>query len=316
MRREFILSIMRVMGLLVISTVTLAFELLHSGNAAGFIGEDQIVIGGIKYYHEWKNDVDKKNIYILEKKTEQKKLIYQTQKAYIDQISVSPNKEFIVAIETDESQENSLVMINPKGEIKMRLEQDVRKYDWSPDGNEIAYITGRYSEDGIGFVSDGLYVFDLNGGQIKQIAQKAYYVNWVAFDGCIYYYDLGEVFRFDPIRGIAERTPYHGLNFSPDGQYYTTSSMEQNYEVYSTKTNEPVTDRLSARFKDYKIRPNWIPDQDHCLLILRVDYDFAPRDTINTGLPKVKKILGIKQRKHVIYDIENDKIIKEWVEKP
>jgi len=310
MRRKVLLPLL---GISVVLILTLAFKLLSSVSVSALVREDEIVLGGVKYYHESKKELDKRNIYIFNKATSEKKIIYQTPKSYVDQISISPNREFIAAIETDEKAKNNLVVIKANGELVKAINQDVRKYCWSPEGNKIAFITGGYSEDGKGFLSDGVYVFDIASSQLKQIAPRAYYINWVAFDSSIYYYESKNVFRYDPVAAETEETPYRGVNFSPDGQYYTTSSPEQPYQVYSTKTNQAVTDRLFATFKDSTIRPSWVPDQKHQLLVVRTDYELAPSDS---GEQKVKKILGIKQARYAIYDIEEDEIIKEWIEKP
>ncbi len=313
MRRKVLLPLW---GIFVVLILALAFKLTSSVSVSALVREDGIVLGGVKYYHESKKELDKRNIYIFNKATSEKQIIYQTTKSYVDQISISANRELIVAIETDEKAENNLVVIKANGELVKTINQDVRKYCWSPDGNKIAYITGTYYEGGVGFLTTGLWVFNLGNGGEKQIAPEAYYVNWAGFDSCIYYDDLRKVYRYNPTADKTEETAYHGINFSPDGQYYTTSSPEQAYQVYSTKRNQPLTDRLFAKFKDSKIRPSWIPDQKHHLLIVKIDYEFSPNDTVKGHEPKVKAILGIRQKRFMIYDIETDKIIKEWIEKP
>jgi WD40 repeat protein len=258
---------------------------------------------------------------------EKEVVIYETKKDYIRErgVSVSPNGKYVAAIETTRGvtppgehdysvlPKNFLVFIDVDGKEITRLDEDVRKYSWSPDGNEIAYITGTYSEDGdIGFKTTGLHIFSLEDGNKKEVAPKAYYVNWVSFDSCIYFSDLRKVFKYDPVTAKTEETPYYGINFSPDGEYYTTSSTEEPYQVYSTKTNQPVTERLLARFKHWTYLPSWNLDYEHHLEIVEIDYIVHPDDV---GKP-IYRTEGIKQKKYAIYDVEKDQIIKEWVEKP
>jgi len=230
-------------------------------------------------------------------------------RAYVDWISVSPNRKFIAGIEPQDSitNTNRLQIISSEGEVIYSIDDDVRKFSWSPDGEKIAYITGTYEEDK-GFISTGLYIFSLKDGSKKQIAPRAYHVNWATFDSCIYY----EGFKYNPVTGKMEETQYHGINFSPDGRYYTTTIPEVGFKVYFTETNQPVTERFSARFKDLRFMPTWAPDHDHCLQIKEVDFIVDPIIPGKRG----GIIVGVKQKKYTIYDIETDQIIKEWTEKP
>lgn len=313
MKTKAIFSLLVALAILVLIIV---FKLFSSASDYEGISQQETVVGGLKYYHKSKNEIDKRTIYVLNKIRQEKRVLYQTSNTYVDQISLSSNRKFIAAIETEGFAKSGLLIVNPKGKIVKVIGQDVRKYVWSPDGDKIAYITGKYSEDGMGFLSSGLYLFDLNNGQVTQIAPKAYYVNWVNFDSCVYYYDLRKVFRYDPATEKTKETVYYGINFSPDGKYYTTSSSEEDYEIYSVKTNQPIASLLSLKLKDLEMRPNWAPNFNHHLLIIKNDYEIDPRDTADIGKPRLKRILGIKQTKYEIYDIEKDKIIKEWIEKP
>ncbi len=238
---------------------------------------------------------------------------------------ISPNDQYVAVIETKAGvlppgahdfsvlPKNSLVVIDPDGNEITRLDDDVRKLSWSPDGEQIAYITGTHKEGGAGFKTTGLYLFDLRDGSKTQIAPRAYYVNWVSFDSCIYYWNFRKVFKYDPVASKVEETPYHAINFSPDGRYYTTSSPESDYHVYCTETNQPLTERLLARFSDLEqISPTWAPDQPHHLFLIRVEEIVSPADAGRA----IQASLGIKEIEYTIYDIETDSIIKEWTEKP
>jgi WD40 repeat protein len=312
-------------------TTVFALAIVVSYAARPSVGEHEEVIGGIVNYHETKFRDDPRNIYIVNKITSDRRLIYESPKAYVDWISVSPNRKFIAGIEPEDSIRNRLLVIDPQGNVMNVIPDDVRKYDWSPDGNSIAYITGTYYEGGVGFMTTGVWIFDLNDKTKIQIKKDfphqtvktaggelteggGFEINWAQHDSNIYIQDFGYldgVYRFNTKIGKSEKVDYKGIDFSPDGKYYAKSIPELDYQVYLTETNQPVTERLSARFKDLRFVPTWVPDEKHYLQIVEVDFIVEPVPGRRGG-----RILGVKQKKYTIYDIETDRIIKEWVEEP
>jgi WD40 repeat protein len=321
------------MVLLTFSLTTIfALAIVFSHAARPGVGEHEEVVGGIVNYHETKFQDDPRNIYIVNKITGDKRFIYQSPKAYVDWISVSPNREFIAGIEPEDSTKNRLLIIDPKGNITHLIIDDVRKYDWSPDGEKIAYITGTYYEGGVGFMTTGVWIFNLRDHSKTQIKKDfphqtvkttggelfeggGFQINWTEHDSNIYIQDFGHVggvYRYNTKISKSEKVDYKGIDFSPDGKYYARSIPELDYQVYLAETNEPVTERLSARFKDLRFLPTWVPDEKHYLQIVKVDFIVEPVIPGRQG----GKILGVRQKKYTIYDIETDQIIKEWIEKP
>jgi hypothetical protein len=312
-------------------TTIFALAIVFPHAARPSVGKHEEVVGGIVNYHETKFQDDPRNIYIVNKITGDKRLIYQSPKAYVDRISVSPNRKFIAGIEPQDSTRNRLIIIDSEGNVKCSIDEDVRKYDWSPDGEKIAYITGTYYEGGVGFITTGVWIFDLRDHSKTQIKKDfphdtlkmagrepfeggGFEINWAKHDSNIYIQDfgyVGGVYRYNTKIGKSEKVDYKGIDFSPDGKYYARSIPELDYQVYLTETNQPVTDRLTARFKDLRFPPTWVPDEKHYLQIVEVDFIVEPVPGRRGG-----RIVGVKQKKYTIYDIETDRIIKEWVEKP
>jgi WD40 repeat protein len=288
--------------------------------------------------------LDSKGIHRLDTKSNERKIIFDTSGLYGVSFSLSPSDTVIAVLVTKEGvtppgahdysilPKNSLIFINTEGKEIGKLDEDVREFTWSPDGEKIAYITGVYDEGDIGFRTTGVYIFDLKDGSKKKITKDfphptikdfeggGYDINWAVHDSNIYiqeFEQLGGNYMYNTKTGKTEKVPYKGIHFSPDGKYYLALSSMEYPRVYVSSTNEEITERVKSRLGD--VPWNWIPGQKHHILAVKVDYEPSPSDSIRLGRPKaiVKKVeRKIKQKTFFLYDVEKDQIIKEWVEKP
>ncbi len=283
--------------------------------------------------------IDSYGIHRQDVSTGSEKIIFNTTGMYGVSFSLSPSDTAIAVLITKRGvvppgahdysvlPKNSLVFIDPDGNEITRLDDDVRELSWSPDGEKIAYITGTYYEGGVGFKTTGVWIFDLGDGsktpitidfphpELRGYEGGGFEINWARHDSIIYIRDFGYlagIYRYDTRVGKSEKVDYKGIDFSPDGKYYSSYLAELGYHVYFTETNEPVTERVHARFKDLRFPPSWAPGHDHCLQVAEVGFLVEPYTPGRRG----REVLGIKQKKYTIYDIETDSIIKEWVEKP
>ena len=264
--------------------------------------------------------IDSYGIHKLDTRTDSKKVIFNTAGMYKVSFSISPSDTVIAVLITERGvvppgehdysvlPKNLMVFIDPEGNEITTLDEDVRKFSWSPDGEKIAYVTGTYDEDK-GFMSTGLYLFDLTDGSKRQIAPRAYYVNWAVFDSCIYY----EGFKYDPTTGKTEKTSYHGINFSPDGKYYIALSSMEYPRLYISASNEEITDQVKLKL-GYVPR-SWMPQEKHHLHAVKIDYEPRSEDTVTSGRPlaMIKVERKVIQKTFFIYDVETDQIIKEWM---
>ena len=308
-----------------------ALRVVLSESNQAMVVENEEVIGGLLNYHKTEFQDDPKNIYIVDKETGGKKLIYRSLKSYVDWISLSPNRRFISGIEPENSVRNSMLIIDPKGKVLYSIDDDVRRYVWSPNGNKIAYITGTYYEGGVGFKTTGVYLFDLRDGGKKQITRDfphptvrgfkggGYDLNWALHDSNLYIQEfepLGGNYRYNTKTGKTEKVPYKGIHFSPDGKYYLALSSVDYPHLYVSSTNQEITEQVKSRLG--YLPQGWMSDQKHHMLAVKVEYEPTPDDTISSGRPRaiVKGERKIIQKTFFIYDVEKDQIIKEWIEKP
>lgn len=132
----------------------------------------------------------------------------------------------------------------------IRGEPQVGEYCWSPDGKALVYTSGPYKEaHSLGYVSTGLYVFDVTSGISKKIGEGGYNPFWAFFDGKVYYINrLGDygfpgcVVALDVTSGETVKTEYRSNYFSPRGTYYLVKQEEfEPFAVYRRGKNEPLT---------------------------------------------------------------------------
>jgi len=286
--------------------------------------------------------IDSKGIYRTDTTTNEKKTIFNTVGLYGVSFSLSPSDTIIAVLVTERGivppgahdysvlPKNSMVFIDLDGNEVARLDEDVRKFSWSPDGEKIAYIIGTYYEGGVGFKTTGVGIFDLKDKSKIRIKKDFPHrtiegfigggieINWARHDSNIYIRDfdyLDGIYRYNITTGKSEKVAYHGINFSPDGRYYLSISSMDYPHLYVSSTNEEITDRVKSKL-GYVPR-SWMPEQNHHMLAVKVEYKPSFVDTISSDKPRVMvDDRKVKQKTFFIYDVETDQIIKEWIEKP
>ena len=204
---------------------------------------------------------------------------YQISKPDVKKVEVSPNNNYIAIIESEKILErnlstlkktypylnkryinyyvNSLTIINSDGQVITKLNKDVQKIAWHPNGKIIAYITGSYSEDGSwGFRPEALYVFDVKTGKEKKIEGIRYPIvlQWIRGDGSnpLFIRDAYQidgkriVYKYNVQKEELTPTKHKNINFSPDGKYYLQYSGEEfdNFAVFETATDKEITAQL------------------------------------------------------------------------
>ena len=265
-------------------------------------------------------------IYVFNSQTKEEKILHESKEdIYFHDLQVSPTGKFVSAIQTRRGvtppgahdfsvlPRNSLILMTPERKQPMKLDEDVRKFSWSPDGQKIAYITGTYVEDSdIGFRTTGVGIFDLKERTKKQIKKDfphrtlkdfeggGYEIKWAKHDNNVYIRDfdyLDGIYRYNTKTGKSEKVDYRGINFSPDGKYYI-----EGVHLYLTSTNEDITSRLKQRFGTEwsRIALDWVFNEGHCLHLVK--QEARQEEDGRWVYPAVH---------NVICDVEKDEILKE-----
>jgi len=301
-------------------------------NEHDIIPVDNEIVGGIEYfYFKSKNRADRNNIYIVDSLTGDKELIYSTDRGYVDNVSLSPNRKYIAALEPVMDTVTRLIILNPSGEILHALYGNVKLYDWSPDGYKIAYITGGFLDEGVGMKPTGVYVFDLNDSTKTRITKDfphrkferykggGHNLRWARHDGNLYIVEVpqaGGNYMYDPRTGKTTQVSHKGIYFSPDGKYYFSRPAEDFPRMYVTATDEDISERIKSRFGH--LPTGWIPDKPHHVRVLITEYEKDPKDTTESKTPRVwiKGTRKITKKTFYIYNVAHDEIEKEWTEIP
>lgn len=150
-------------------------------------------------------------------------------------------------------EESRLLLLELDGKVVDSISA-VRRYAWSPSGTQLVYISGKYTEDGIGFETTGTWLYDLQSGESNRIYSGGYDVAWALWDENIYIHNPGResfpdasVLRYDVSRREVQATPHHGIYFSPNGSYYYDPPYEGGIvRVFDARSDErlPAADLL------------------------------------------------------------------------
>lgn len=266
-----------------------------------------------------------KNVVRFQLSAKSRNVIYQTNKLIIRDLTVSPTGKFLAFIETTEGTisgyeyktlpKNEMLILDPSGNVAFKFKEDVRKYAWSPDGNKIAYITGAFREEGIGFSPEAAYYFDLDTkSKIKVDGLKyPYDINWnVSPDFfCIKLLqpiDNNRIFKFDVDKLTLSPTPFHDLHFSPDGKFYyhLWDTIDAQFRIFIASSNQELPREI---YSGLGSPLGWAFNTGHLFLFVKKNEQvtLAP----SKGPIAVVKERKLKSIKYSIFDVEQKTVVKE-----
>ena len=281
--------------------------------------------------------IDPKGIHRSDADGQSKKTILDTSEMHKVSFTISPSDTLIAVLITERGVDspggldfsvlprNWMLFIDRDGNEITRLNDNVRKFSWSPDGEKIAYITGTYYDGGVGFKTTGVWIFDLRDSSKVRIEKNfphetidgyiggGFKINWAKHDSNIYIEDfdyLDGIYRYNTSTGKSEKVAHHGIRFSSDGKYYLMTLSEANHliRLFRTSTHEEITNQIKARFGE-GIRNesmNWVFDQGHLARYFKQEYEFANENDRQLGKASSSRIAY-----NVLYDVEKDEIVKE-----
>jgi hypothetical protein len=267
-------------------------------------------------------------------------VIYETRKSIGRDPEISPNGEYVSIVETSEwggndlsrkiPPRNNLVICDTGGAILCEIGDDVRELSWSPDGERIACLTGSYNED-VGFNPTGIFIYNLTSKDkmpieipianpaIEWCKEPGYQICWARHDSNIYIKraeSCGGNYMYDVKTGQTRQVPYKGIYFSPDGEFYLDVDPENGNFVYETTSNREITDSVLLSLPQIPL--HWVPDSTHHLLSGKIDYEdyTANGEKVDPSRVYVSGQLIIKEKRFYLYDVEQRRIVNEWLEKP
>ena len=174
----------------------------------------------------------------------------------------------------DRYYENSrLVVLDRWGGLVVDPIDFVRDHVWSPNGDKIAYITGTYYEGGMGFVSTGTWILDLELRTRSKIYSGGWDLSWAEWDGRLYIGEISgqpaNVLRYNTAgeEPRMEITTHQGMYFSPNGEYYFDPGREgEPARLFQTEGDRELTGGHPA-FALQGLQPRrWLDDR---ILVMR-----------------------------------------------
>ncbi len=179
----------------------------------------------------------------------------------------------------------------------------------SPDKDEVAYITGTPIESGLGFLSKGVSILDVEDVEPRKIyGDGGWDIQWTEQDQMsLYIWDLGSkdprVFRFNNSsrqpRGL-EETSHRSIHFSPSHKYYFHPSVEGDlFGILETTTDQDLTTinwTSTDKHTENNIRNSFLRSQ-------QMQYA-QPRGWINDHILVVPFYDSGEQLSEFIYDFE------------
>lgn len=248
------------------------------GTGMGYDAERSTLIYGGQWYRHLEGSADPRAVYLRELPAGGEEAIWAGEWPLSD-LQISPTGEHIafrehrsrhgVGLGTD-----VLRVITNRRRLVATVPA-VYRYSWSPEGHEIAYITGVETEGWIGYREESTWVLDLRTGERRQIYDGGRDVSWAGWDGRIYI----SLLTTDPVKVVAyDRrsrtvgpTEYHGIHFSPDGRYYYRNSSEgEPFELFRRADHRRITgesDFLTSHFGTDRVfqARGWL-DRGHLVL--------------------------------------------------
>ncbi len=279
-------------------------------------------------------------LYYIDVQTNEEKILYECEEdSWLHDLKVSPNGQLTGVMKTKRGitpsgahdysvlPKNSLVFIDVDGKEITTLDEDVRKFSWSPDGEKVAYIAGTYYEGGVGFKTTGVGIFDLKDRSKIQIKKDFTHktirgfegggieINWAEHDSNVYIQDFGYldgIYRYNTKIGKSEKVDYKGIDLSPDGKYYKEIVVGEGTAgiyVYQTATNEDITSQLIAKFGPEwsRVSLSWVFDKGHCLHVVNHSLEPVVIGKFSSGKDK----WGYPVKHNVLYDVKEDRVVKE-----
>jgi hypothetical protein len=193
----------------------------------------------------------------------------------------------------------TLHILARSGDVIDTLTQ-VRDFAWSPDGQQLTYVTGDYRGQDADFENTAVWIWNAKDQGRRMISKSGYYISWAGFDGNIYLWEkadgvTGRVNRYNVSTGSLEPTPHKSIYFSPSGEYYyhPGGGVGLPENIYYRSNDTTLKDRSHALLAFAGWRPIlWAPDAD--LLLIEA----------------TKRMVGggTGERTTVIYDPRADKV--------
>lgn len=171
------------------------------------------------------------------------------------------------------------LMIFQNDTLIFSIEEMIRDYCWNDVTGELVFLTvSEKKHSGLGAPADGVGIFDplkLSYNRLFNIEKhiNIFQLNYANFNNTIYAMGLSDernIYHLDIRNKKLELTPYKGMNFSPEGKYYTNFSFEgEPIVLYERATNHQIWNSTSSEFLNFPRFVGWVIQNERCFLYLQ-----------------------------------------------
>lgn len=286
-----------------------------------------------------KRHIDKKTLLRGNLATDRVTELYRSPLDVISTLQVAPKGRLLAAIETQVDDDystvprNHLVLLDAVGQVVHRVDRDVQTYTFSPDGQKLAYVVGRWFEGGVGFLPEALYVLDLGSWQEHAVPEvtSPYALHWLRTEDedAIFARTLGGlpgsglpggVMRYDVRRNEAQVEPTGAFHLSPDGLYYfkrTDELIAEGRCARQQKTCVEVYERQSgqqialAGLPQHGEVVDWVYDQSHLLLFSRQEMEHeTTRERRGFRTVEAQRLRRVLSAENAIVDVATRRVVE------
>ena len=191
---------------------------------------------------------------------------------------------------------DSKLMIFKNDTLIYTIEKLIKKYTWIPNENRLIYLV--YSLPRVGDRSPAteigiFYADSLKHEKLIDLSKQIGYINrvqYIKFTNKVYLRRPGDIFQLDVENKQLLPTNLKGLNFSPNGRYYTNFSYEgEPISLYERTSNTIIWEGDNSEKTEEKLRflshlkwpgdeyetSTWHVDEDMTYLYLKNMYGVA-----------------------------------------
>jgi hypothetical protein len=250
--------------------------------------------------------------------------IYRSAAWSVRDLTVSPAGRQLALIEVERVPQprNRLVVLDSLGTVLATVDRDVQAYEWCCTADGIAFVTGRATEVGVGFVPDVGFVYDVSTGAESQLPAPGgippqggfYAVRWAAFDSLLYLKTVAataqgqRVFQYDVSNASLAPTDYRDFRFSPSGRHYLYYGLEEAEEPGWHLYQRESGGELDLPEPSLGSIQGWAYREGDFLLLARTETPGRQPGQVGIGRAEVTG--------YVIYDVDRGTVVERLAGTP
>jgi dipeptidyl aminopeptidase/acylaminoacyl peptidase len=261
-------------------------------------------------------------LYLLDLASGSESLLYTSPYPEIRTVKISADGSLFALLEVDHSKKhrvNYLKVLDRKGTLKYEAQPDVRKYNWDPGSNRLAYITGTFYEGGVSFIPTGFYLYDFLVDKETRITTdgfEPFELNWVrtATEDAIYVESLSrdlekQFLRYNLLRETFEIIPFRSIGVSPDGKYY--GNYEVNCRCVKIFDRSTQTEQSRYNLSDTDRPVGWAYNDSHLYVVEKFAYNKEKHQVVIGDELKTVTLNGsVSEAAIIVLDGDNGQVVQ------